>query len=363
MSPLRGLLASITRYRSWVPAGAAQLIDVDGTSVRLSSPDREVFPGITKRGVFDYHLAIAHVMLPQVRNRPTALERWPEGVHDGAEHFYAKHLPKTAPDFVHGARITFPSGRSGVLLSPDSRASLAWAVQMGTITFHAWPVTAPDVEHPDQLRIDLDPSPGTGLSEVRRVALMCRELFTEWGWPSFVKTSGGRGLHVYVPVQPRFSFVDVRHASIVVGRELERRAPDLVTTSWWKEERGARVFVDFNQNAQDRLMAAPYSLRARPDATVSMPIDWADVVDVDPAVFTLRSVPNIVAQRLDPWSRPGEPVDLTDVLTLWDDQVQAGLPELPYPPEFKKMPGEPSRVQPSRARNKSSIALDGSSSS
>lgn len=332
-----------------MPAGKAEVIDVDGIPVRLSSPDREVFPGITKRDVLGYHLAIGEVMLRQVGNRPTALERWPDGVHEGAEHFYAKHLPKSHPDYVHGVRIRFPSGRPGVLLQPDSRAALAWAVQMGTITFHSWPVTAPDVEHPDQLRIDLDPSEGMGLREVRAVALMCRELFDEWGWPSRVKTSGSRGLHVYVPLQPRFSFVDVRHVAIVVGRELEQRQPDLVTTSWWKEERGSRVFVDFNQNAQDRLMAAPYSLRARPEATVSMPISWAEVGSVEPGDVTLRTVPGIVASRPDPWQDDAEPVDLTDAIARWDAQLEAGLPELPYPPDFPKMPGEPPRVQPSRA--------------
>lgn len=338
-----------SRGRYGADVAPAQEIDVDGTRVRLSSPDREVFPGITKREVLDYHLAVGEVMLRQIGHRPTALERWPEGVHEGAEHFYAKHLPKSVPEYVHGLRIHFPSGRPGVLFDPDSRAALAWAVQMGTVTFHAWPVIAPDVEHPDQLRIDLDPSEGTGLREVREVALMCRELFDERGWPSRVKTSGSRGLHIYVPVQQRFSFIDVRHVAIVLGRELEHRAPDLVTTSWWKEERGSRIFLDFNQNAQDRLMAAPYSLRARPEATVSMPIAWAEVEDVDPREFTLRTVPGIVAERSDPWDDDAAPVDLTRAVEMWDAQVEAGLPELPYPPDFPKMPGEPPRVQPSRA--------------
>lgn len=345
----RAVHSSITRYRSCVPAGRAEVIDIDGIPVRLSSPDREVFPGVTKREVLDYHLAVADLMLRQIVHRPTALERWPDGVHEQAEHFYGKHLPKSAPDYVHGVRIRFPSGRPGLLFDPDSPASLAWAVQMGTVTFHSWPVTAPDVDHPDQLRIDLDPADGTGLPEVRRVALMCRELFDEWGWPSRVKTSGSRGLHVYVPVQPRFSFVDVRHVAIVVGRELEQRQPDLVTTSWWKEERGSRVFIDFNQNAQDRLMAAPYSLRAKMDATVSMPIRWSDVPDVDPQAFTVRTVPALVASGQDPWGDDPAPVDLSDAIARWDAQVDAGLPELPYPPDFPKMPGEPPRVQPSRA--------------
>lgn len=325
-------------------------IDVDGVPVRISSPDREVLPGVSKRAVVDYHLRVGAVMLDAIGGRPTALERWPDGVHEGAEHFYGKHLPRTVPAYVHGAEVRFPSGRRGTLLAPDSRASIIWAVQMGTVTFHAWPVTAPDVEHPDQLRIDLDPSPGRDLADVRRVALMCRHLFDEWHWPCRVKTSGSRGLHVYVPIEPRFSFVDVRHAAIVVGRELERRAPDLVTTSWWKEGRGARVFVDYNQNAQDRLMACAYSVRARQEATVSMPIAWDEVAEVDPREFTVHTVPDIVAGREDPWGASVEPADLAPALETWQAQVAAGLPELPYPPDFPKMPGEPARVQPSRAR-------------
>ena len=331
--------------------GKAVTVDVDGVPVRLSSPDRMVFPGITKREVLDYYLAVGSALLAQVSGRPTAMERWPEGVTADGEHFFQKHLPAKVPDQVHGIDVRFPSGRRGRLLDPDSRAAIAWAVQMGTITFHAWPVSAPDVARPDQLRIDLDPSPGTTYDDVRIVALACRDLLAEWGWPSFVKTSGGRGLHVFVPVRPEHGFVDVRHAAIVVGRELERRDPSRVTMSWWKEERGARVFVDFNQNAQDRVMASAYSLRPRPEATVSLPITWAELDDVDPMAFTLRTVPEIVADREDPWATMAdEGVDLSPALSRWDEGVAAGLPELPYPPDFPKMPGEPPRVQPSRAR-------------
>ncbi len=311
-----------------------------------------MFPGISKRDVLDYYLAVGASLLAQIAGRPTALERWTDGVVDGGEHFFQKHLPRKVPEYVHGASVRFPSGRPGILLDPDSRAAIAWAVQMSTITFHAWPVRSTDVLHPDQLRIDLDPSPGNTFDDVRRVALACRDLLSEWGWPSFVKTSGSSGLHVFIPLQSRYSFVDVRHVAIVVGRELERRDPGGVTTSWWKEERGQRVFVDFNQNAQDRVMASAYSLRPRADAPVSMPIEWSDVNDVLPADFTLRTVPGLVAARIrDPWAAMAESaVDLAPALELWDQQVAAGLPELPYPPDFPKMPGEPPRVQPSRAK-------------
>ncbi len=328
-------------------------IDVDGTSVRLTSPDKLVFPGITKREVLDYYLAVGGPMLEQVAGRPTALERWPDGVASESESFFQKHLPTSAPAYVHGVEVAFPSGRSGTLLDPSTRAAIAWAVQMGTVTFHAWPVTAPDVAHPDQLRIDLDPSPANAFHDVRRVAHACRQVAGEWGLSSFIKTTGSRGLHVFIPILPRWTFIDVRHAAIALGRELERRHPDVVTMSWWKEERGDRVFIDFNQNAQDRMIASAYSLRAHATAPVSMPIEWDDVDGVDPRDLTLRSVPTLVAERSgDPWSGIRDAAaDLAPALAAWERDVASGLPELPYPPDFPKMPGEPPRVQPSRARH------------
>lgn len=331
--------------------GAPLALDVDGVEVRLTSPDKPVFPGVSKREVFEYYLAVGPRLLDQVRDRPTALERWPEGVLPEAEHFYQKHLPKKVPDYVTGINVRFPSGRPGTLLDPATRAAIGWAVQMGAITFHAWPVTAPDVEHPDQVRIDLDPSPENSFQDAVTVALVCREVLHGWGWPSYVKTSGGRGLHVFVPVLPTHSFIDVRHAAIAIGRELERRMPGLVTMSWWKEERGPRIFVDFNQNAQDRVIASAYSLRARPDAPASLPVSWDDLNGLDPGEFTLRTVPAIVSSMDDPWAgMRAAAVDLAPALEAWERDLAAGLPELPYPPDFPKMPGEPPRVQPSRAR-------------
>ena len=328
------------------------VVDVDGVAVRFTSGDREVFPGISKREVLDYYLGAADLLLDQIGGRPTALERWPAGVGEEAEHFFQKHLPAKVPDHVHGVEVRFPSGRPGVMLAPDSAAALAWAVQMGTVTFHAWPVTAVDVDHPDQLRIDLDPSPANAFADVRRLAHATRELVGEWGWPAYVKTSGGRGLHVFVPILPTHGFAETRHAGIAVGRELERRHPDLVTMSWWKEERGDRVFVDFNQNAQDRVMASAYSLRPRPHAPVSLPIAWDEVDDVDPDALTLRTVPALIAGRpADPWAgMRAAAVDLAPALAAWERDVAAGLPELPFPPDFRKQAGESRRVQPSRAR-------------
>jgi DNA ligase D len=335
------------------PHGPPTTVDVDGVSVRLTSPDKPVFPGITKREVAEYYLAVGAVLVEQVGGRPTALERWPDGVREGVDHFFQKHLPKSVPPYVHGIPVQFPSGRPGTLLDPATRAAIAWAVQMGAITLHAWPVTAPEVSHPDQLRLDLDPSPANDFADVRRVAASCKEVLDELGLPSFVKTSGSRGLHVFVPIMPVHGFVDARHAAIAIGRELERRDPDGVTVSWWKEERGDRVFLDFNQNAQDRLMASAYSLRPRPSAPVSMPFGWDELADVDPDAFTLRTVPRIVASRAnDPWaSMRAAAADLAPALAWWDRDVANGLPELPYPPDFPKMPGEPPRVQPSRKRS------------
>lgn len=337
--------------------GAASNVDVDGVSVRFTSPDKLVFPGVTKRAVLDYYLAVGMRLVNQIGGRPTALERWPEGVGPDVEHFFQKHLPSSAPDYVHGLDVRFPSGRPGRLLDPDTRAAVAWAVQMGTITFHAWPVSAPDTSHPDQLRIDLDPPDELDFDSVVVVAQECRAVLEEWGLPAFVKTSGGRGLHVFVPIHPEHSFIDVRHAAIAVGREVERRRPDLVTMSWWKEERGGRIFIDFNQNAQDRVMASAYSLRPRPKATVSMPLTWRDLEGVHALDFTIRTVPHLVSTMLDPWKGLRDAsVSLAPALQAWERDVANGLPELPYPPDFPKMPGEPPRVQPSRKRKDPDVA-------
>jgi DNA ligase D len=328
--------------------GAPGMLDVDGEQVRLTSPDRPVFPGVTKREVLDYYLLVGDRLIDQVGDRPTALERWPDGVHDGAEHFYQKHLPKKVPSFVEGVDVRFPSGRTGRMLRPTGRASVAWAVQMSTVTFHAWPVSMADTDRPDQLRLDLDPSPTNSFADAVAVAVGCREVMAEWGWPAYVKTSGSRGLHVFVPIVAAHSFIDVRHAAIAIGREIQRRMPDLVTMSWWKEERGGRVFIDFNQNAQDRVMASAYSLRSRPEATFSAPLAWEELGARLPTDFTVRTA----AERLDepdPWAgMAAAAVDLAPALDAWERDVSDGLPELPYPPDFPKMPGEPSRVQPSR---------------
>lgn len=326
-------------------------MEVSGQQVRITSPDKPVFPGLTKADVIDYYVVVADRMIKHLEGRPTALERWPDGVFEGRQSFYQKHVPKNVPAFVHSEVIRFPSGRPGTMIAPREPAAIVWAAQMNTVTFHPWPCSAPALDRPDQLRLDFDPSPGTGFGDAVRVAVMARALLSEWRWPAFCKTSGGRGVHVYVPIEPEWSFVDVRHAAIAIGRELERAAPTLVTTSWWKEDRGARVFVDFNQAAQDRTVASAYSIRANAAATVSMPVTWDELSACEPADFTVHTVPDLCRTGVDPWlGMAGESVRLDEALDRWNRDVALGLPELPYPPDFPKMPGEPTRVQPSRAR-------------
>ncbi len=345
---------------------AAGSVDVGGRQVRVSSPDRVIYPATastpeaTKLDVAAYYAAIGETMLRALRDRPTTLERWPKGVHDGVvlasradprgDAFYQKRMPKGAPDYVETATITFPSGRTADEVCPTEPAVIAWAAQIGTITFHPWPVrrAAPDL--PDELRIDLDPQPGTDFADAARVAGQARRLLEELGIRGFPKTSGNRGVHVYVRIDPRWEFVDVRHAAIAFGRELERRTPDEVTTAWWKEERGARVFVDFNQNCRDRTIASAYSLRPIQGAPVSTPLAWEELEKpLDPREFNLWSVPDRVRDQGDAHAEIDEVThSIEPLLEMYERDGEQGLGEMPYPPDYPKMPGEPPRVQPSR---------------
>lgn len=346
-----------------MPKTAAVMLEVDGREVRLSSPDKVYFPelGLTKLDLAHYVMAVGPGMLAALDGRPTTMERWPGGVVEGAvlatradgrgDAFYQKKAPKGMPETVQTATVTYPSGRTAQQVTPTSVADLVWMLNLGTLRFHPWPVTAPDVDHVDQLRIDLDPQPGTDIRDAARAALELRTLLREAGLAGYCKTSGGRGLHVFCRIEPT-DFIDARHATIAIGRELARRLPDLVTVNWWKEERGERIFVDFNQMARDRLMASAYSIRPMPTAQVSAPLDWDEVPDVDPAAFTVRTMPDRFARLGDVWgplyaSTPGS---LATALSWYQRDQADGEGELPYPPEYPKMPGEPPRVQPSRAR-------------
>ncbi|GAA1811423.1 DNA polymerase domain-containing protein [Planosporangium flavigriseum] len=325
-------------------------LEVAGRRVRVSSPDRVTFPerGFTKRDVVEYYLAAGDAILRSLRDRPTTLQRFPDGV--GGEMFFQKRVPaRGVPPWVETAKITFPSGRSADELCPADLAHVVWAAQMNTVVFHPWPVRRADVERPDELRIDLDPQPGTDFADAVKVAGTVREILDELGWTGYPKTSGGRGVHIYVRIRPDWTFVDVRHAAIAFAREVERRRPDLVTTAWWKEERGSKVFVDYNQMARDRTIACAYSLRANARATVSTPVTWDELSDVEPDDFDLRTVPARLAAGVDPHAAIDEVAyDLTPLLEWYDRQ---GAADLPYPPDYPKMPGEPKRVQPSKDRD------------
>ncbi len=322
--------------------------------VRLTSPDKVYFPerGITKREVVEYYRTVSQPLLRALHLRPTNLKRYPDGVEGQA--FYVKRMPKGAPSYAETAQVRFPSGRAADSFCPTERATLVWAANLATFDFHPWPVRRADADRPDELRIDLDPQPGTGFAEAVAVAGVLREVLDEAGLVGWPKTSGGRGIHVAVRIRPQWSFVDVRHAVIAVGRRVAQRLPELATVAWWKEERGERVFLDYNQAARDRTIASAWSVRGRPRATVSMPVTWRTLPDVEPEDFDVRTVPGLLAEHGDP--HEGIDAAVCGLATALDwyaaDERDHGLGDLPYPPEYPKMPGEPMRVQPSRARNK-----------
>lgn len=336
-------------------------VQADDHEVRVTSPDRVIYPAtertpeVTKLQVVEYYVAVRDGIMRALSDRPVALERWTTGVHEGitlatgrgdkSDAFYSKRVPKGAPAYVGTARVAFPSGRPAEEVCVTNLATVGWCAQMGTITFHPWPTRSGDNEHPDELRIDLDPQPGTTFADAVRVAGVARELLEELGITGYPKTSGNRGVHVYVRIEPRWDFVDVRHAAIGFGRALEQR-DDGVTTKWWKEERGERIFVDFNQNARDRTIASAYSLRPRPGAPVSTPVSWEELAGLtDPRDFHLFSVPDRLADG-DPWAGIDDTAhSLEPLLRLYEE---SGEGEANYPPDYPKMPGEPPRVQPSK---------------
>ncbi|MGE9808088.1 non-homologous end-joining DNA ligase [Janibacter sp. G1551] len=340
---------------------AAETLDVAGPggvtrAVRVSSPDRvlwpatEAGPAITKVDLARYVIAVGEPLLRAVGDRPVTLQRFPSGIE--GEEFYAKNPPRGLPEWAHTTMCTYPSGRSHSQLVIDEVATAVWAVQMNTITLHPWPVRSADNDNPDELRIDLDPQPGRTFGDVVEAALALREVLSDIGLTGFAKTSGNRGVHVFARIAPTHEFLDVRHGVIGIARELERRLPDLVTTSWWKEERGDKIFVDFNQACRDRTIASAWSPRPLPGAPVSTPVTWEELPDIAPGDFTVHTVPDRLADVGDAWAAMGESVgDVTTALALWEADLERGLGELNFPPDYPKMPGEPRRVQPSKKRN------------
>ncbi|MHA6695065.1 non-homologous end-joining DNA ligase [Homoserinimonas sp. A520] len=336
-------------------ASAAEMLTVDGPNgtreVRLSSPDRVLWPdlGITKRDLANYLIEVGEPFVAANGDRPLSLQRFPEGV-DG-EQFFSKNPPKGAPDYVRSVMVVYPSARTHPQLVIDEPAAAVWAVQMNTIVFHPWPSRAGNSDNPDQLRIDLDPQPGTDFDDAIPAAIELRKVLEEAGLDAWVKTSGNRGLHVFAPIEPTHEFLDVRHAVIAASRELERRMPEAVTTNWWKEERGERIFADFNQANRDRTMAGAYSPRALPHAPVSCPVNWEELENADPTDYTILTMPERLRTVGDPWAQLHEsPGKIDTLLGWWERDLASGLGELPFPPDYPKMPGEPPRVQPSRAK-------------
>jgi bifunctional non-homologous end joining protein LigD len=323
--------------------------------VRLSSADRVMWPAtdagaaVTKGDLAAYLVAVGEPLVRVLGDRPVTLQRFPGGIE--GEEFYAKNPPKGMPDWARTTMCTYPSGRKHPQLVVDEVATAVWAVQMNTITFHPWPVRTADNDNPDELRIDLDPQPGRGFGDAVTAALALRELLEELGLVPLVKTSGNRGVHVFARIEPEREFLDVRHGVIGIARELERRMPEQVTTAWWKEERGEKVFVDFNQACRDRTIASTWSPRPIPGAPVSTPVTWEELPEVDPRSLTVHTVPQRLTEQGDPWESIGARAGSLDAaMALWEADLERGLGEMPFPPDYPKMPGEPRRVQPSKKR-------------
>ena len=328
-----------------------ELLEIDGHAVRISNPSKLYFSKgvqLTKLDLVRYYLSVAPGALRGVRDRPFVLKRFVNGAHE--EPFYQKRAPDNLPDYVRTVTLSFPSGRTADEIVIDSAASLAWAVNLGCIELHPHPVRTGDLNHPDELRIDLDPQPGVAWGDVRAVAMEVKALMDEVGLVAWPKTSGSRGIHINVRIEPKWTFTEVRRAALAVARAVERRSP-LASSKWWKEERHG-VFLDYNQNAKDRTTCSAYSVRPLPDARVSTPLRWDEVATCDPAEFTIATVPARFAAIGDPHAEMDAHAGLLDALLAMAAQDEAsGIGDAPWPPHFKKMEGEPSRVQPSKARS------------
>lgn len=327
-------------------------VEVDGKTVRISNPDKVFFPtrGWTKWELVHYYLKVAPAVRRSVVGRPTVLRRMPDGV--GGRVFYQKRPPRGAPPWLKTVAATFPSGRRAQMFCCADLAHLLWAVNAGCVDLHAWASRCSHPDTPDELRLDLDPAPGIGFEEVKKVAVVCREVLGEAGVASMPKTSGSRGIHVLARIAPRWSHHQVRRAGIAAAREVQRRLPSLVTLSWWKEERGRRIFIDYNQNGPDRALAAAWSVRPNEEGTVSFPFRWEEIQGIHPGDVTLRTAPALLQLHGDPMSELDEVhSDISPLLEWAERDAAAGLGDLPWPPNFPKMPGEPPRVQPSRARH------------
>jgi bifunctional non-homologous end joining protein LigD len=325
-------------------------IEAAGREVKLSNPGKVFFPelGLTKLDLVNYYLELAEPALNHLRQRPTSLKRFVDGA--AKKPFFQKRIPDSAPEWLSTAVVTFPSGREARELVVNDAAHLVWGVNLGVIDWNPWPARVADLDHPDELRADLDPTPEASWDDVRQTALVVRDVLADHGLTGFPKTSGSRGMHINVRIHPRWDFIEVRRAAVALAREVERRAPEIASSKWWKEERSG-VFIDYNQNARDRTVASAYSVRPTPDARVSTPLRWDEVPDVEHAELRIDTVPKRVAEIGD----PSADIDayagsLDGLLELARIDQENGLPDAPWPPNYRKMPGEAPRVQPSRAR-------------
>jgi len=328
--------------------GEYTMLEVAGQQVRLSNPGKVYFPkpGWTKLDLVEYYLTAADAVLIHLRERPTVMKRFVNGINE--EPIWQKRVPKNLPEWLQTATVSFPSGRTAEELVANDEAHLAWAVNLGVIDFNPHPVRRDDLDHPDELRVDLDPTPDVGWAEVRKTAMVVNEVLTEHDLRGYPKVSGSKGIHVNVRIEPIHEYIEVRRAALALAREVERRAPDLATSKWWKEERHG-VFVDYNQNARDRTVASGYSVRPTPDARVSCALAWDEVPDAEPGDLRLDTVP----ERLKTVGDPAADIDLVpgsleQLLDLARRDEEGGLGDAPWPPHFPKQRGEPKRVQPSR---------------
>ena len=327
------------------------VVTLAGHDVRVTSPDKVFFPkrGETKLDLVTYYLSVEEPFMRAVGGRPLLMERYPDGAR--GKSFFQKRVPKGAPEWLRTIMVSTPNGTTSNALVAHDMAHVVWAVNMGCLGFHVWPNRAIDPGHADELRIDLDPQPGTDFDDVRAAALEVGMVLDEVGIASFVKTSGSKGIHIYVRLLPRWDAMAVRYAAVALARELQRRRPDLLTSEWWKEERGERIFVDFNQNAPHKTVFGAWSVRPRVGAQVSTPISWEEVATVQPEELTIVTVPERVTAAGDPWATIDHQLQSIDPLLEWHERDWAsGLMDAPWPPVYPKMPNEPPRVSPSRAK-------------
>lgn len=338
-------------YRSVMATKESVMLELAGREVTISSPNKVFFTkrGDTKLDLVRYYEAVAVPLLATMGGRPTLMQRFPDGA--SGKSFFQKRVPKGVPDWLETAEVSTPNGTTSDALVAADLAHIAWAVNLGCLGFHPWPYLANDPEHTDELRIDLDPSPGVGFDEIRKAALEVRTLLDELGITSWVKTSGSKGLHIYVRLVPQWNSYEVRAAAVALARELERRRGDLLTAAWWKEERGKRVFVDFNQNAPHKTVFGAWSVRPRVGAQVSTPIPWDEVESIIPDELTIATVPNRLHSQGDAWAGINDdPQTIAPLLEMSAADMDAGLMDAPWPPVYPKQPNEPPRVTPSRAK-------------